>query len=163
MCFESTTVKIPSSTMLALTCRTHLMSLRLISCLSDTIIVYHTIVFRRSLSKHLVKKCEKCFWATNSSAKKVCATGAGSASPVVSMMMPSKGLPCQGHAYLEPLPHSYYTAIPEFSSFPSFNVFHIFLYSSHIFFLYSSSKFVSCELDVSPSQKFAYAAFSDQR
>mmetsp|Transcript_56823 Transcript_56823/g.114078 ORF Transcript_56823/g.114078 Transcript_56823/m.114078 type:complete len:267 (-) Transcript_56823:49-849(-) len=48
MCFESTTVRMPSKAMLP---------------------------------------------CTKSSAKKVCATGAGSARPVVSMMIPSKGLP----------------------------------------------------------------------
>ena len=41
------------------------------------------------------KEKSSASWAnrTNSSAKKVWATGAGSAKPVVSMMMPSKGLP----------------------------------------------------------------------
>lgn len=45
--------------------------------------------------KTLPRKNPSASWAnrTNSSAKKVWATGAGSAKPVVSMMMPSKGLP----------------------------------------------------------------------
>lgn len=95
MCFESTTVRIPSSIMLALTCKSHMKSaliiLQLYSSGSGSVSSEPQVI-HMSIAEVELDPSGLC---TNSSAKKVCATGAGSAKPVVSMMIPSNGLPWQ--------------------------------------------------------------------